>query len=361
MLQSLVADAEQGGWLPKWPVANDYTGEMDGDPADPVIAGAWAFGARHFDARAALRFMRKGASQPGHGPRGYQERPQLADYLRLGYVPPATGGWGAAAQTLEYAVDDFSIAQLAGSLGEAALSRAYLRRAQSWRSLFNPATGFIEPRFPGGTFPVRFDPGSMDGFVEGNAWQYTWMVPQDLGGLFRLMGGNRSAVWRLDAFFTHLQAGPGAPYHWAGNEPGLEVPWEYDFAGAPWRTQAVVRRILSTVYADRPDGLPGNDDLGELSSWYVWAAMGLYPEIPGAPGLAVGSPLFPRIRVRWGGGHRLSVLAPTASAGRPYVQSLTLNGHPYARAWLPLSALTGDARLHFLLGSRPRTSWGLER
>jgi predicted alpha-1,2-mannosidase len=348
MMQSLVADAEQGGWLPKWPVANDYTGEMDGDSADPIIADAYAFGARRFAARAALRLMLKGASRPGHGPTGYQERPQLADYLRFGYVPPATGGWGAAAQTLEYAVDDFSIAQLAGALGDGATAGVYRRRAQNWRNLFNPATGFVEPRFAGGSFPAAFDPRAMAGFVEGNAWQYTWMAPQDLPGLFHLMGGDRAAVARLDRFFTHLQAGPEAPYAWAGNEPGLEVPWEYDFAGAPERTQAVVRTILTSVYADTPAGLPGNDDLGEMSSWYVWAAMGLYPEIPGAAGLALSSPLFPRITVRWSGG-RLDILAP----GAPYVRSLLLNGRPYASSWLPLKAVAGDAALRFILGSHP--------
>jgi len=357
MMQSLVADARQGGWLPRWPVANDYTGEMNGDSADPIIAGAYAFGARHFDVHTALRYMLKGASQPGIGPRGYQERPGLGDYLQRGYVVPQSGGWGAASTTLEYAVDDFAIAQLARALGAAAVYRVYMGRAANWRHVFNPATGFVEPRTPSGTFPPSLDPSSMDGFVEGNAWQYTWMVPQDLGGLFAAMGGGQAVSSRLDRFFARLASGPRAPYDWPGNEPDLEVPWEYDFAGGPWRTQAVVRRIMTGLYTASPGGLPGNDDLGTLSSWYVWAAIGLYPEIPGVPGFALGSPLFPHIAITFPDGGQVMIDAPHASAGAPYVHDLQLNRRPYNQAWLPLARLGGNPRLLFHVRSTPSPTW----
>lgn len=352
MMQSLLADAQQGGWLPRWPVANDYTGEMNGDSADPIIADAYAFGARSFDVHAALHFMLKGAEQSGTGPGGYLERPNLAEYLQLGYVPPETSAYGGAATTLEYAVDDFAIAQLARALGDGATSTKYLARAENWRHLFNSATGFIEARTPHGAFPTTFNPQSMDGYVEGNAWQYTWMVPQNLSGLFHLMGGNQEVARRLDTFFTRLDAGPNAPYYWGGNEVGLEAPWEYDFAGKPWHTQAVVRRIETSLYAATPGGLPGNDDLGTLSAWYIWAAIGLYPEIPGAAGFALGSPLFPHLELALAAGHRLVINAPGADDKHPYVRSLRVDGHLHGSTWLPFSAVESGALLQFTMVRR---------
>ncbi len=357
MMQSLVSDARQDGWLPKWPVANATTGEMNGDSADAIIAGAYAFGARRFDAPAALRAMLKGASQPGYGLRGYQERPGLQDYLQLGYLRPVSGGWGSAATTLEFAVDDFAIAQLARSLGDRAAYSAYLRRAQNWRHLYNPATGYLEPRLPNHAFPPAFNPASVENYVEGNAAQYTWMAPHNLHGLFQVMGGKRAVIARLDQFFTHLNAGPNAPYYWAGNEPGLEIPWEYDFAGRPWRTQEVLRRIMRRFYLPTAAGIPGNDDLGTMSAWYVWAALGLYPEIPGVGGLVVGSPLFPRIVIHPAAARTLAISAPGAGRQHPYVQSLTLDGRPYNRTWLPLQALGPHTTLRFQLGATPNKAW----
>lgn len=357
MMQSLVADAEQGGWLPKWPVANAYTGEMDGDSADPILASASAFGAAAFDRRAALHAMIKGAISAGIGPAGYLERPQVADYLRRGWVPPVTGGWGPAAETLEYATDDFAIAQMARSLGAFATYRYFLRHSRNWRTLFNPSTGFIEPRQANGAFLSPFDPASTVGFVEGNAWQYTWMVPHDLAALIARMGGASRTAHRLDLLFGRLNAGPTAAHYWGGNEPELEVPWEYDFIARPWRTQQVVRRIADTLYRPTRAGLPGNDDLGALSSWYVWAAMGLYPEIPGIGGLALSTPLFPRITIRLSGGRQLLVTAPGAPA-QAYVAALRINGHPYNSTWLPLTRLSGRTTLHYTLSATPSRRWG---
>ncbi len=151
------------------------------------------------------------------------------------------------------------------------------------------------------------------GFEEGNAIQYTWSVPQNLAGLFAAIGGNAAVVSKLNTFFTQLNAGRKQPYDWAGNEPSLGIPWEYDYAGAPWRTQSVVRRIITTLYGPTPNGEPGNDDLGAMSSWYVWAALGLYPETPGRGELVLGSPLFPHITMTLGSGHAIVIDAPGAT------------------------------------------------
>ncbi len=360
MMQSLVADAEQGGWLPRWALANSETGVMIGDPALPIIASAYALGARHFDTQAALRYMLKEATD---GDTGSGNLPGLAAYRTYGYVPEGTVGvWGSLATTLEYATADFALAQFARAISpsastpsDAALSATFLRRAQNWRNLYNPATGYLQPRLATGAFSRPFRPTTLS--VEGDAAQYTWMVPFNLRGLFTAMGGVQQAVRRLDAFFLQLNAGPTALSAYLGNEPTLEVPWEYDFLGQPGQTQAIVRRAILDLYSATPGGYPGNDDLGQMSSWYIFGALGFYPEIPGTSVLVLGSPLFPRVTLHLAGG---TVLIHAASATRSsmYVQRLTVNGRPYDKPWLLASVLTGGGSLDFTLGSMPNPQWG---
>jgi putative alpha-1,2-mannosidase len=184
------------------------------------------------------------------------------------------------------------------------------------------------------------------------------MVPYDLPDLFAAMGGNAKVVARLDNHFTQLNAGPASRYAFMGNEPEFEVPWEYDFAGAAYRTQDVIQRIETQLFLATPDGLPGNDDGGAMSSWYVFAALGLYPEIPGVAGFALGSPLFPTITVHLGNGHTLSIQSAGLSATAYYVQSLKVNGQAYTSAWLPFSMIMNGATLQYTMGSSPDTHWG---
>ncbi len=360
MMHSLIDDAVQQGALPKWPVANGETGEMNGDAADPILANALAFGARGFPTQVALDYMVKGATSVGTVRGGYEERPGLSQYLRFGYIPgfnpPEIRPYGAAATTLEYNIADFAIAQMARDEGKMGVYRTFLARSHSWRSLFNPATGLIEPRLDGGAFPASINPTSLDGYVEGNALQYTWMVPHDLAELVRLIGGTQRVMSRLDPLFTRLNVGPTDPYDWAGNEPGFTLPWVYDFAGAPWRTQTVVRHIMVNRYTSTVGGLPGNDDLGALSSWYVWAALGLYPEVPGVAGWAVTSPLFPQVVLQGENGNVLVITA--RNAGATYIQAMRVDGRPQSRSWLPLRSLHRSSTLSFTLGASPNTRWG---
>jgi hypothetical protein len=186
------------------------------------------------------------------------------------------------------------------------------------------------------------------------------MVPYNLHALFNAMGGNHQVAGRLDSFFTQLNAGPDAPYSWLGNEPDLEAPWAYDFAGAPWRTQAVVRQAMNQLFSPNPGGLPGNDDLGTTSAWYVWAALGLYPAIPGVGALLIGSPLFPQITLHLARGD-VTIIAPGASDTTPYVQSLTVNCQPYSKPWLPLAVIGNGATLQFTLGTTANSAWGADR
>jgi predicted alpha-1,2-mannosidase len=391
MMQSLVNDAQQGGWLPKFAIADGDALQMNGDSADPIIAAAYAFGVRNFDVQGALKAMVKGATEneTGHGLQ--IERQYLSQYLAQHYVNAGSldlysddysiGG----SVTLEYAIDDFSIAQVAGALGQRALAATMNQRAHNWQYLFNPSTGYIEARNNDGAFPPGpafqtslLEPGGELGFEEGNAVQYTWSVPQDLAALGNLMGGNASAVAKLNTYFTQLNATRNAPYDWAGNEPNLWTPWEYDYFGAPAQTQKVVRQIVTTLYANAPVNEPGNDDLGAISSWYVWAAIGLYPVTPGTANLALSSPLFPHVVLTLPDGHRITMQAPAAAATTPYIHSLKVSGvaAPAAapscstsakgggtganwnRPWLPASVVTTGATLTYGLSSVPDASWG---
>lgn len=360
MLQSLVVDAGQGGGgLPRWEVANDNSGGMVGDSIDVVIATAYAFGARNFDTQAALTAMIKGATQPDTLSGKHIVREALSEYLSKGYVSSSTPG--SASITLEYAVDDFAIAQFAHALGQSATYHTFLQRTLNWQNLFNPATGYIEPHNPDGTFPASFNPSGENGFVEGDGAQYTWMVQYDLPGLFKAMGGNAAVVKRLDNHFQQLDNGPVSPYAFMGNEPEFEIPWEYDAAGAPSHTQEVVRRIQMQLFQASPSGLPGNDDGGAMSSWYVFSTLGLYPEIPGVAGFMIGSPLFPQITLHSESGAALQINAKASSSvldKTPYVQSLTINGTSYNNPWLPSATIQRNTSLQFQLGNQPNNSWG---
>ncbi|MDG6915167.1 MAG: GH92 family glycosyl hydrolase [Nitrososphaerota archaeon] len=348
--QSLVNDAQQGnGALPRWEQANADSHGMSGDDGDPVIQEAYAFGATDFNTSGALQAMIGG--QP-------VEREGYSSYASLGYLPADRyPGLSTASITLEYANDDFAIAQFARALGDTAVYQQYLQRSASWKNLFNTTSGYIQPRLANGSWAPGFVPTSDYGFQEGDSAQYTWMVTFDLKDLFSMMGGNSTAVLRLDSFLLQLNAGPTAPFAWMGDEPSVEVPWEYDFAQAPSRTQAVVRTLETQYWTDSPGGLLGNDDGGEMSSWYVFAALGIYPEITGIGGFVMGSPLFPTATVQLAGGRLLQIDATGASPSSPYVQSLEVNGSPTTSLWLPWSSVQGGATLNFTLGP-DASGWG---
>ncbi|OLB76443.1 MAG: alpha-mannosidase [Actinobacteria bacterium 13_2_20CM_2_71_6] len=353
MAQSMFNQAHQSGdvW-DRWSQNNDFEGVMTGDPYHSMVASAYAFGGTDFDATGALASMVHGATTVQKSNVRYMERPGLGDYQTLGYLP------GDPSTTLEYTSADFGIATLAQRLGQTQTYQQFISRAQHWENLFNPANGYLQPRNRDGSFMAPFDPASPNMYVEGNGAQYTWMVPYDYRGLFNAMGGDAAVRQRLDTFFTQLNAGTTKPYAFLGNEPSLNVPWAYDYAGAPYRTQAVVRQALNTLWRPTADGFVGNNDLGEMSSWYVWGALGLYPEAPGRAELVLGSPLFPHIVVTRPGGQTITIDAPGASADTYYVQSLSVNGTASTRPWLPESFVQTGGTLSFALGSTPNTAWG---
>ena len=369
MMQSLVRDAEQSGWLPRWPVANDVSYVMGGDSSAILLASAHAFGARSFATQAALQFMLKGATQPGTGPHGQAQRPGLADYLAKGYIPVGNGNESGASVTLEYASADFAISRFAAALGDSANAAKLLRSSQNWRNLLDRETVFIRPRtldgqFLGGWDPdhlrprhINWDQDNQLGFEEGSAWQYTWMIPHNYAGLFQALGGSTQVVPKLDIFFRQL-SGWGVPNFTVTNEPDFCAPYAYVWAGQPWKTQEVIDRIRRETFTTKPAGLPGNDDLGATSGVYVWNSLGMYPVIPGVGGLVLGTPLFPRAIVRLGNGRTLEIHAEGAGI---YVQSVRLNGQRHPGAWLPLESLAApENHLEFRLGTRPNPDWGTD-
>lgn len=375
MSQSLVVDAEHGGGLPIWSVANDDSGAMYGDPSVPIIASSYALGARNFDKRAALKAMIKGATDPNAKSKTYEQRKGLAEYIERGYIPMEQKGLrGSPSVALEYMIADFSLAQFAKSQGDMNTYREMMRRAQKWIVLFDPEHKYIRGRWADGSWLPGFDfkamlykkelpwrPESHKSYVEGNAVQYTWMIPHNMRGLFDRIGGNEAVIKRLDDFFTELNAGPDRPYFFIGNEPVFAVPWAYNFAGAPYKTQAITRRILTELFTAEPGGLPGNDDLGATSAWVVFAGLGLYPAIPGIGGFTLNSPLFPRAKLRLKDGTtELKIMGRNASAKTFYVQELRLNGKPFNSTWLPFEAIQNGGSLDFTLGNTPNKKWASE-
>jgi predicted alpha-1,2-mannosidase len=378
MIQSLLRDADQtkGHYLPKWVIGADDAGEWDGDSADPIIADAYAYGARQFDLTEAVTLMIHGATVPGSG--FIVERQNVAQYQAQGWVPQLTyditsypytvGG----SETLEYSVDDFSISQLAQAAGETKAAATFATRGQNWQNLFDPATGYLAARTADGSFPPgpAFQLASaaaqqqgiaQEGFEEGNAIQYTWSVSQNLAGLIGLMGGDQAAVAKLNTFFSQLNATRFGPYDWAGNEPAMSDPYDYDYAGDPAGTQSVVRRIMTQLYAAAPVNEPGEDDLGALSSWYVWSALGLYPETPGVAALAMTSPLFPKASVTEGNGHTLTIQASrTPDTFITHARLAIGSGRSttWNKPWVPSSVLSRGATLTVGLGPAANRTWG---
>jgi predicted alpha-1,2-mannosidase len=357
--QSLVADAEQGGALPVWAAANDEVGAMVGDPSACIIAGIYGFGARAFDAQTALKAMLRGANDPQVRSRQFLERPDLEEYLRLGYVADrGRGGSGAASVTLEYQNADFAISRFAASLGDLTAAQALLERSGQWRKIFDSGTRYIRARGVDGHFLPNFTPGNEAGFVEGNSAQYTWMIPYDLAGVIAAMGGPEAARERLDEYFSQYYdyTLKNGPYFAIGNEPSFGNPWIYNWTGHPWRTQEVVRKTLHALFSPRPDGLPGNDDLGATSSWVVFAQLGMYPEIPGVGGVTLNSPAFPEVALRLG--KRVLRITAEGAPSKLYVENVRLDGEQVRNWWIDWERLSRASNLKFSLSTEPNRDPG---
>ncbi len=372
--QSLLNQADQnGGVWDRWTHLTGATGVMNGDPSPPSVAAIHAFGGRSFDLQRAYTSLKQAATVPtardlsrkGCPVLCVGQRPGLDQWLEHQYMPVGAPGWGSAADTLELAAADFGLSELAHAAGDAEGVRLFRERSGWWRNLFNPQAtaqgGYIQPRNADGSW-AAFDPAADDGFVEGSGAQYLWMVPFDPAGLVEKLGGRDAAIARMDAFFRKDNGDwavtKSGPLHAElDNEPSIAAPWLYNFVGQPWKTQETVRQAMRQIWTNAPEGMPGNDDLGQMSSWYVWSALGLYPLYPGRAELVIGSPLFAQAEIERPGA-KIVIKAKGAAMDAPYVQSLKVDGRESGRSWLPADFVERGGTLEFTLGTEKNTAWG---
>ncbi|MFZ0664739.1 MAG: lectin [Acidimicrobiales bacterium] len=355
MVTSLLESYKSTGMLSKWSEDNGETYIMVGDPADSIIADAYAYGARNFNADTALQDMEREATEPSN------IRPGLDYFMSDGYLPidgsyGCCNYYGPVSTQEEYDVADDSISLLAADLGQKAAAKQFASVAQNWQNVFDPDSGFLQPKEVDGQFRANFSPRSYTGFVEADSYIYTAELPFDLKGIIAAEGGNRAWVGYLDGLTESVTSSSSKRIQ-MGDEPSFDIPWEYDYAGAPYMTQQVVREIQSQLFPDTPAGLPGNDDLGAMSSWIVWSEIGAYPETPGSADVALGSPEFSSIKISLGRGKSIVESAPAAAGDSPYVQSVTVNGSSWTDAYLPGSLLADGGTVDWVLASQPDKTW----
>lgn len=367
LVNSMLASRRESpfGILPIWQEQGLETWCMIGYHAVPEIVDAYMKGIRGFDADEALHAVIVSAT---YGPYG-----SLDEYMRLGYVPVDHDG-EAASKTVEYAFDDWTIARMAAATKHAEIANQFTKRAANWRNSFNTKDGFVEPRMANGEYRLPFDPalaGAGSGFTEGNAWQYSWYQPHDVQGLIDLLGGKRQLIAKLDAMFDakvdpHQYADVedisgmiGQYIH--GNEPSHHLGYLYDYAGAPARTQERLRQIVESQYRPTPDGLVGNDDLGQMSAWLIFTSLGFYPVAPGSNEYVIGRPFVDKAVLHLPNGNTFTVVAEHLSSSNAFIRSVTLNGKPLPRLFLRHEEIIQGGELHFLMSTKAEATWSMEQ
>lgn len=361
----------EGGRLPTWPSPGNRPC-MIGSHGDSIFADAWAKGLQTFDLKDAYAAVRKNATENDGW--GWAGRDHLTEYLEKGYIPTDARKEAATSCTLEYAYDDFCVAQLAKAAGREEDAKLFMQRAQNYRHVWDAKTGFMRGKLANGNWQEPFDPLAWGGpFVEGNAWQWTWSVMQDPYGLMELLGGREAMAGKLDQLLSMPTTSvPGSYGHLIHemrevefskmgqyahvNEPCHHVLYFYNYARQPWKTQQAVRRVMDELY--NPDGMIGDEDTGQMSAWYVFNAAGLYPFCPGTPYYLIGSPLFAETTIRLAGKKTFVVRASNNSAENRYIQSAKLNGQPFTKNWLTHETIVAGGTLEFEMGSKPNTAWG---
>jgi predicted alpha-1,2-mannosidase len=356
-IRTFLVQYEQGGRLPVWELAANETDTMIGYHAVSVIADAAAKGIDGFDLNKAFAAMKHSAELRHQG---------LGRYIDKGFIAMEEER-ESVSRVLEYAYDDWCIAEVARMLGRTEDYKRYSARAQSYKNVFDPVSGFMRPR-SNGNWLEPFDPREVTfGFTEANSWQYTFFAPQDISGLIDLMGGREKFAGNLDQLFAADSRTTGREQaditgligqYAHGNEPSHHMAYLYNYVGQPWKTQSRVRQIMNEFYKPEPDGLIGNEDCGQMSAWYVLSAAGFYPVTPGSTVYAIGSPLFPELRFNLENGKSFVVRALGVSDSNLYIQSARLNGKPYNKSFLLHRDLMAGGELVFQMGPRPNPQWG---
>jgi len=374
MQEGLANDFKEGGWLPEWS-SPGLANVMIGNNSASVVAEAYIKGLRGYDIDTLWQALKHGANN--EGPMDAVGRKGVSYYNELGYVPYDVKINENAARTLEYAYDDFAIWQLGKALGKPESEIGiYKQRAMNYKKLFDPESGLMRGKNQDGSFQSPFNPFKWgDAFTEGNSWHYTWSVFQDINGLMELMGGREKFVAKLDQVFTlppiydesyygqviheirEMQiANMGQYAH--GNQPIQHMIYLYGYAGAPWKTQYWARETMNRMYKPTPDGYCGDEDNGQTSAWYVFSALGFYPVTPAVPEYVLGAPLFKKATLHLENGKTITINAPSNSDERRYVNTLKVNGKPYAHNWLDHTALQKGAVLDFDMRAQPNQKRG---
>ncbi len=364
MVQSFIAFYEQNGRLPVWNFWGSETDMMIGYHAVPVIVDAYLKGIGDFDAEKALEACVATAN--------IDEYRGIGSYKKNGYIPYNvtdkynTENWSLS-RTLEYAFDDYCIAEMAQKMGKTELANEFYKRSQNYRNVFNPATGFMQPIDDKGVFQPNFNPDEYTAHIcESNAWHYFWSVQHDIKGLVSLTGGQDKFAAKLDSMFTYIPAGneelpifsTGMIGQYAhGNEPSHHVIYLYNKVRQPWKAQKYAAQVMHDLYFNAPAGLCGNEDCGQMSAWYVFSAMGFYPVNPVSGEYEIGSPLFPKMRLNLNNGKTFTVLAPNVSRENIYIQSVKVNGQPYDKSYITHQQIMDGATIEFEMGNQPGEIW----
>jgi predicted alpha-1,2-mannosidase len=360
IIASMLAHYDESvhGILPVWSHYSNDNWCMIGYHAVPVIVDAFMKGIRDYDVKKAFEASVSSAT--------YEKYDGIGYYERFGFVPEDLNA-NSASKTLEYAYDDWTIYRMAAKIGRDETAGEFRGRAGYYRNLFDAKTGFMRARNSDGAWKTPFDPLSTSGqgYIEGNAWNYSLYVPHDVAGLIELMGGEDRFVSRLDSLFSMEIPDESIAHsediekvgiignYVHGNEPSHHIPYLYCYAGAPWKTQERIHRIVDAMYRNTPDGLCGNDDCGQMSAWYVFSSLGLYPVCPGSNEYVFGSPCVNRATIRLENGKSFSIRAHGLNSRNIYIQSVMLNGTEYAKGYLDHGTLEGGGELVFVMGPEP--------
>jgi predicted alpha-1,2-mannosidase len=364
MINSMLRIYQQQGKLPVWHLMGNETNTMPGNSAFPVIADAYLKGFNGFDETLALDAMKASALRNDRGLKFIKER---------GFIP-AVQEVESVAKGLEYSIDDWCAAQVAKKLGRQEEYEFFSKRAKNFRYYFDPETRFVRGRMSDDEWRTPFSPFAArhmkDDFSEGNAWQYTWLVPHDVEELIDLLGGEKKFIEKLDSLFV-AQGDMGAEassditgligQYAHGNEPSHHITYLYGYVGQPWKTAEKVRYILDSLYTDKPDGICGNEDVGQMSSWYIFSSIGFYPVNPANGKYVIGSPIFDKVTLHLPRGKAFTITTKNNSAENIYIQEITLNGNKYNKAFITYRDIMNGGDMVIIMGNKPGSGWGIEK
>lgn len=355
MVKSLVFKAKQGGWMPIFPAWGSYTAAMIGDHVSTMIADAYIKGIRDFDAESSYKYMRQNAfDQPSR--EEYVDgkgRRALTSYLKYGYIPLEDSVWDAfhrreqVSRTLEYALDDYALAEFAKKIGKTDDYKKLIARSDNYRNVFDKSTGFVRGRHADKSWIVPFDPYKKANYIcEGTPFQYTWYVPQDVPGLIKLMGGKKAFIGKLNEFFD-------GGHYWHGNEPDHQASFMFAMAGDPSKTEEWTHRIISEEYGTGPGGLSGNEDAGQMSAWLICAMIGFYPVCPGTGEYIMTTPSFSQIKIQLADGKYFTSNTENLTNGNYYIQSITRNGEKFKGRVLKHEDIVKGSTFEFQVSGNP--------